>query len=64
MIDVDTFGAIREVLKERKKELAAKKELSRGASDDFWVLAPLGTQIFSFPRERGRNIKIFVTKAS
>ena len=35
MIDVDTFGAIREVLKERKKELAAKRELSRGADDDF-----------------------------
>ena len=35
MIDVDTFGAIREVLKERKRELAAKKEPSRGANDDF-----------------------------
>ena len=33
MIDVDTFGAIREVLKARKSELAVKKELSEGSDD-------------------------------
>ena len=34
MIDVDTFGAIREVFKPRKEALTRKRELCEG-SDDF-----------------------------
>ena len=34
MIDVDVFGAIREVFKARKEALTQKRELSEG-SDDF-----------------------------